>query len=329
MPSEEMAAVTAEINQAVEEFAASKAMEQDGLEDGEQKKETSDRLTQLQWIKSEADSAETGEQIEKSVVSDTEAESKKDDIKEEENTPISAPPVIGDEALMQAVYAGIPLADARAFPNEESLIRVTDSLRQVYQTAESKSEKTEDVIDPFADFPKLDPEVYEPEVIQMFDRLTGIVKQQQEAIQQFQNQHSEITQATQAATAREVEQWFDKQVSELGEDFSEALGKGGYNSLNRGSSQFTKREQIANYMAALLAGYRATGQQSPSREEVFDVAARFVLRDEYQKVHEKKLTGDLEKRASQHIQRASGKKTSSVQTPEDETVALLNAKYGI
>lgn len=239
---------------------------------------------------------------------------------------------VNDEILARAVSVGIPVADAREL--DRNLLGEIIEAREAAAVADDaelegrSAEGAGAVSDPFADLPKLNPENYEPEVVQMFDRLTGIAKQQHKTIEGLLNQQTETAQAAQAVAGEEIKQWFDTQVTGLGEEFAEALGGGDYDSLDRGSSQFAKREAIANQMSIMFSGYEAQGLNPPPRGEVFDAAARLVLRDEYQKVHERKLTGDLGSRATQHIQRAGGTRASSTQTPEEEAAAAVDAMLG-
>jgi hypothetical protein len=242
-------------------------------------------------------------------------------------------PELSDEILSRAIGAGMTLTDALSFPDEAALDRVLSVAEQAAKPADQKG--TAAVEDPFAEL-KLDPEKYEPEVVEMMDRVTKVLKNQHEQIQNFkqtqqafEQKQEEAARAGQMAAAQEIEQWFDKQVEGLGEDFADALGTGGYLSLDRGSSQFAKRSEIADQMSVLMAGYQAQGLDAPPREEVFNAAAGLVLRDEHRKVHEKKLAGDLEKRASQHIQRAGGSKGTTAKTPEEEVAQALQEKFGI
>lgn len=234
---------------------------------------------------------------------------------------------ISDAALTEAVRAGIPLEDARLFGSDAALMRVVGAVRAAAEAASVREEDTEQESDPFADLPKLDPEQYEPEVIAMFDKLTGIVRQQYDRIKSFESQQQGVVQSTQQATAREVEQWFDKQVESLGEEFTDALGVGGYSSLDRGSAQFAKRDQIAQQMAVLLSGYNASGLAVPPREQVFDQAAKIVLANEYRTIGERKLSADLAKRSKQHIARVGGQGSKQVKSPEEETAALIDQKF--
>ena len=244
------------------------------------------------------------------------------------------PVTISDEALSAAVIAGIPLAEARSFRSEEALLRVVDTIRSTVesQIAAAGANKTDggagkkEDEDPLANLPELDPELA-PEIRQTFDTLKDVVRKQQETIKSFQAQQEQTATANQQAAEQELQQWFDTQVDNLGEDFAEALGKGAMSTLGQGSSQYAKRDQIANQMAVLLAGYRASGQQVPPREQVFGVAARLVLADEFAAVKERELGKDLARRAGQHINRAGGKKTKTNQSPQEETAALLDEKF--
>jgi len=244
------------------------------------------------------------------------------------------PVTISDDALSAAVIAGIPLAEARSFASEDALLRVVDTIRSTVESQiaaagtgkETKEAEEEEKEDPLANLPELDPELA-PEIRQTFDVLKDMVRKQQETIKSFQTQQEQTATASQQAAAQELQQWFDTQVDNLGEDFAEALGKGAMSTLSRGSSQYAKRDQIANQMAVLLAGYQASGQQAPPREQVFDTAAKLVLMDQFASVRERELSKDLGKRAGQHISRAGGKKTKTNQSPLEETADLIDRKF--
>jgi len=235
-----------------------------------------------------------------------------------------AKPTISDYALIQASRVGIDADAARRFPDEASLlgavINILDRTREVNEEAEQEE-------DAFAEFPELDPEVYEPEAIQMFSAMKDILQKQNDKIQSLQSQHEQVAVNNQQASAVEVERWFDSQIGSLGEDFADALGTGGYSSLDRGGSQFAKRDAIASQMAVLLAGYQAAGIQVPSREKVFDFAVKIVLHDEFRGLSEKKLASSLSKRSKQHISRANGQTSKSTKSPQDETAALLDEQF--
>jgi len=253
----------------------------------------------------------------------------------------AASDTVSDELLERAVDVDISVADARSLPlaSLERIVKAREEYAAADIAAKEQAAKApdgqEDAKDPFADLPKLDPEVHAPEVIGAFEKYAKILKQQhetarqqQETIEALQGRQEETSLVSEARAAAEVEKWFDEQVAKLGEEFSEALGTGDYRSLSQGSSQYAKREAIAKQTSVLIAGYDATNQQRPPCEELFKTAARLVLSDEYQAIHNKKVAGDLESQSSQHLQRAEGRKAVSTQTPEEEAAAAIDAKFG-
>jgi hypothetical protein len=241
-----------------------------------------------------------------------------------------APAGPSEDALIQALTVGIPISDAKAFSSDESLLRAVNAVRDAAAAVDSEDggdEGSQEAEDPLAGFPELDPEEYDPNVIKAFEATKALIKTQHETIQELRSgQQESAAQSTQAA-ARDVEQWFDSQVAGLGDDFKETLGEGATSALTPGSPQQVKRDQIASRMATMLAGYNATGQQAPPREEVFQEAARLVLHDEFAAARERKLAKELEKRAGQHIQRPGGKKEKRTQSPFDETAEMLDNKF--
>lgn len=236
-------------------------------------------------------------------------------------------PVISDYALTQAAQVGIPVDKARLFDSDESLLGVVQSISDSLTVGEPGDDGSGQEGDILASLPELNPDEFEPEVIKQFDALKNVIRKQQESIDEFQANQQSASQVRAEASAREVTQWFDKQISSLGEEFAESLGAGSYDSLDRGSSHFANRDKIANQMAILLNGYSASGQKAPPREEVFDAAARLVLRDEFANASERKLAAKLAKRGKQHTQRAGGQSVKSKKSPIAETAALIDQKF--
>lgn len=280
-----------------------------------------------------ADDSQASEDGESTEESDSEAV-----VEDSKETETKTDDTISDGALERAVQAGLPLSSARKFVDEDSLVAAVDSLERASKRIQEQYDAQdrehdaqydeEEPADPFADMPKLDPDAHEPHVIETFEKMKEIIKAQGDEIRAAQTQQNEASNVAAGASAAEVGRWFDKQVTELGEDFSDALGEGDLTSLSQGSSQYAKRNDIAGYMATLLAGYDSQGLQSPPREEVFRDAARHVLHDEYDTIRSRKLSKDVERRSKQHIQRAGSQKASSTQTPEEEAAEAIDAKFG-
>jgi hypothetical protein len=241
-------------------------------------------------------------------------------------TPAAATPVISDAAIMRAVRAGLSLDDARSFASDAMLDRVVASIESVKGQNKPVEEEVKEETDPFAELPKLNPEEYEPEVVAMFDKLVGLIKDQHNALRNIQATSKSVEADRATKFAEETEAWFDGQVEALGEDFKESLGTGKYRSLQPNSPQYAKRDAIANQVAVLMAGYRSSGQ-TPQRDAVFAQAAQLVLRDEYQKLYEKRLSADLANRSTQHLSRVGSQQGKSKGDPIAEVAAMLDEKF--
>lgn len=251
-----------------------------------------------------------------------------------ENTPsdtpkedISPQPHFQQESLVRAMSNGLTFSEARSFSSNEELDYFSERLEQNARSVESKQQEQE-VDDPFAGLPKLDPENFDPEVVEMFDKLVGIVKDQHSAIQehktqreQFQNHYLETSQA---ANQVEVETWFDRQIEGLGDDFKDVLGEGKYNALDKESSQFKNRDAIANQMSVLLAGYNVQGFPIPPREEVFAMASQSVLSEKFSELENNKLSDELKEQSRQHIQRANRPSSTVAKTPDEEDAEIAS-----
>ncbi len=240
---------------------------------------------------------------------------------------------ISDYAIEQAIQSGLTIAEARSFPNDESLLKIVSITERFIERVNGvgpevdKKEEGGDLEDLISKIPDLDPEEFTPETVAMFGALKDIITQQQDSIREISQQQTAAADARLATTAEEVEGWFDSEVSNLGEDFAEALGTSGYSSLLQGSPQLAKRDEIATQILVLNAGYAAIGAKTPSRAEVFKIASQFVLQKEFEQIKTKKVTGELSKRSKQHLQRGSGKKNKSQVSPEEEIAAELDQKY--
>ena len=233
------------------------------------------------------------------------------------------PPALPSILIERAVRAGLALDDVQTFKSAKALDAVCGALEAKSAVAE---EQRADPLDALAN---LDPDEYEPEVIEMFGTLTQEIRAQREKIDALQSGHEQYARAGQEAAKREVVQWFDSQIEKLGDDYAEALGKGAHSSLVPGSPQLVKREAIAECTEILMAGYRATGRPVPSRDDIFAQAASSVLSSEAAGVRDRKVQKSLAKRSGQHIARgadARGKEVST-KSPSDEVASMLDAKY--
>jgi hypothetical protein len=265
---------------------------------------------------------------EEAPVVDTEVKSEeKTEIKSEEKPEVKTEvkPKLSNEALTRAIRAGLTFEDAKSFANDEALNRVSASIENAHKPVEEENEES-DEDDLFAQIPNLDPEEYEEGVVNTFEALKKVIQKQQEELKSMKEYQARIADAGRQNYAKETEKWFDSQISGLGEDLSEILGNGEYSKLDRSSSQFATRDQIANQTAILIAGYQASGIQI-DRDKAFQQAVKLVLGDEMAKASDKKLNADLDKRSKQHIQRANTKQAKHKGDTVAEVAAMLDEKF--
>ena len=269
--------------------------------------------------------------VETKEVETKEVETKEVETKEVETKEVEKKePVVSDEALSQAVQAGIPLSQAKKFTDEDSLLQVVQTIYEAADTGEGEGkegEGKEGEVDVDDLLEKLKSKDIDPEALELLRTLSDASKEQQKQLETYREQQEQLVTADNTATAREVKSWFDAKVASLGEDYSEVLGTGDYDDLPKDSPQLTKRDEIADRAAVLFAGYQATGQTPPPRDEVFETAARSVLAKEFAAVDGKKLEASLEKRAKTHISRAGGQDGSNKQSPSKEIADELDRKY--
>ena len=276
------------------------------------------------------DAGSTAEKEDEAVVSAGDGDAEVDDDavtkeKEAADAEKHSVPSLAAAVVERAIRVGISLEDAQSYPNEQVLASACDLIEKKAAAGESDEEAE----DRLAALESLDPEQYEPEVIEMFGVLAGEIREQRAQVAALKAEHEQSAKANQSAVSNEVVQWFDGKVGDLGDDYVKALGKGSHDSLDKASPEYAKREAIAEQIAIMLAGYTATKRPVPARDEMFKRAVNFVLHDEVVAANEKKLKGDLRKRASQHLSRGSSSKgKADEKSAAEETAALIDEKYG-
>ncbi|KKM73487.1 hypothetical protein LCGC14_1410000 [marine sediment metagenome] len=247
---------------------------------------------------------------------------------------------LSQDSIIRAMKNGLSFSEANSFSNNTVLNEFSSRIEfEVQKNAQfkvqQKNQESEKVNDPFVDFPKLDPESFDPEVIEMFNKLTGIVKGQSETIRSFQDSQDQIFSQNQellrTSNQVEVERWFNEEVEGLGDDFKDVLGEGNYSSLDKNSSQFANRDAIASHMSILIAGYNSQGIAPPPKSEIFESAVRTVLSSKIGEIKDSKLSNKLRDQSTQQIQRANKSASFASKTPEEEDAELgelLDQKFG-
>jgi len=289
-------------------------------------------------VKSDSDiteeSTDSEEEVEaKKILGDVDVDVDAGESKDAETgTDDKTPVQFNDTVLARAVACGITLSEARSFPDNKTLGRFVDSVEQnlIHEVApHEETAKKDDKVDLFAGLPELNPDDYSPEVIKTLDHFKEVLIKQQEQLQSYEARTDYAQESMQDAGQKEMVGWFDRAIEGLGDDYKETLGEGGFGLLPETSQEFGNRDDIAGHMALMHDGYVAQGREPPSREELFTAAVNAVLPDVRSNVQQRKLEGELEQQASQHIQRVGGGRNKSAKSPEEETAALLNDKFSL
>ncbi len=223
------------------------------------------------------------------------------------------PPAISEGVLGLAAQAGFSAAEAQSFGSEGTLLKVIQMVADRKEPVKKEEQKQVPLL---GDLPELDPEQYEPEAIETFKKMKDAIQKQQEVIEQLVQGTQQFQENQAAQNEREIESWFDQKVTGLGKNYEKTLGQGSYGDLSQGSSQIAKRDEIAEHISLLAAGYESTGRESPPLDVLFDQAAKFILQDDISEVKERQLSDRLRKRAKQHIARNGTEKLSSMETEE-------------
>lgn len=310
---------------ATDQNDAGDAGEESDAKEQEDASEAEGNSDEVKFEEIKLEESELGESSDESGESD--ASDGDDGVGSGDAEKVPAPTLRTPELVERAVRVGMSMRNAMDFPSDVSLENTCTLLEQSQAALNAgDQEEQPDQIEELLG--KLESVEYDEEAAETIGTLVGAIRQQQEQIKELQEGHEQSVRTGTAAAAREVEQWFDGEVEALGPDFKESLGEGAYSSLAPGSPQLAKREAIADQVAILGAGLQATGKTIPPREELFKQAAGLVLRDEMQKIHERKLEGSLRSRSKQHISRAGRHEQSqSTESPVDATVAALRRKF--
>lgn len=331
----------AEIDEGVE--ATAKEAEQEAAEmsgQAEPDKKEGDEEEEEEGKESTTDqkadeTSESDEEESEETADDKPRESEDEEEEEPAKKDEGEPPALSDEALTRAVKAGMTLADARTFANEDTLGRFVGMLEERANDGEGDNDEgdgdeegkkgdSENEDDPLADLPDLDPDEVAPEIATAFNGLKKIAQQQQETITSLRGEDKGATDEGKESAGQPTEQqvqegtkWFDSQVNNLGEDYKAVLGEGDISSLKEGSQEFANRQKVAQRMQMLAAGYESVGEQV-TPDALFQEAVEKVFSE---------TKKQLASRSKTHTQRPGRNKTKPKASAEDEIASELNDKY--
>jgi len=188
---------------------------------------------------------------------------------------------ITDEQLERAVQAGVSIAVARTIKDAKALDDVIALVAPKKEGSENVEELAE--TDLFAAIPELDPEEYDEKIVKAVEVLKEIITAQQGAIKGFQ---------AQSVTQRG--DWFQSQVTGLGEDVATVL-----------KDKPEMLVELKTKFDIFEAGHKAGGGEV-DRGAVFKEAVAVVLSDVQGDVWKAAKTAKLAKRSTQRTSRPDG-----------------------
>lgn len=212
---------------------------------------------------------------------------------------------ITDDVLERAIKAGMPIGEARQYPNAGLLAIAINRMEAAAggkkDADTDKAGAGEEEVDPLAGIPDLDPDEYDEKIVAGFKALKGLIRQQHDTISELRG--------------NQVKDWFAEQVAGLGDGVVEAL-----------KTAPEKRDALKAKFNVLTAGYKAAGQEV-DRAEVFKEAASLTLAEEIAAAGKSDRTERAAKRASQSIARPSGNRQQARGDAFDDVAAELDRRF--
>jgi len=217
-----------------------------------------------------------------------------------------------DQLLSRAVLAGLPLAEAREYPNADLLGKTVDRLEATGEKQDDSSDDTsateadESVAATLDAIPDLDPEVYRDEIVDGFKAMKAVIARQEETIASLRGDQ-----------AVQGQGWFGEQVSGLADQVQAAL-----------KADPEKRTALRSKFDVLSAGYKAAEVENVDRASIFSEAVDLTLRTEVAAASDESKKDALGKRRGQHISRPGTRQSKPKGDVYEDTAAEIDRKFG-
>jgi hypothetical protein len=224
-------------------------------------------------------------------------------------------PTFSDELLARAEKLGLSKEEVADFGTEEAANKAltlfekksTATGTQTEQKPDSDANKNAATA-AFKKYEvKLDPNVFDPEII---ETVNGINEHYSKQFEAMEGQLNEARQSLNRQQALQFEQQFDGWIKELGDGYKDVLGDGRGAEMDKKSEQFGNRVKVLDEMETIAAGFVKTGKQVPPYGELFEKALASVFKDKQKEIARKEISGKLGKR--QIIARPSQRRGGNV-----------------
>ena len=163
---------------------------------------------------------------------------------------------------------------------------------------------------------------YEPEMVDVINKMgqkfTDEINDLKKENTEFKAERVENAKVAETKATEVYTTWLDGQFKATGDDFKDVFGEGSIDKHKEGSDEFKNRAKVDSKIALLVAGYKATKQDLPSREDLFQEALSSVFSEKVTQVAVGSTTGKLKNRAKQTI--GKGSSGSAAKTGMEEAI---------
>jgi hypothetical protein len=235
----------------------------------------------------------------------------------------AAQPAVDPELATRAIRAGLHYQDVVSFPNAQALERAVASLERATagqtKPAEQEQEKPAELKLP----DPLDPTLHDEKEIERDNFYRETIKTLHDQLGKVNESLGQFGQHQQQQQINERVSWFDEQVSKLGEDFEEYVGKGRVNEV---SQQFVP---VRSQLLAMTDMFQANW--SVSKEQAFAMAKNALFGDHIEKLATRKVQQRIKERSKQRAgtgsNRSNGLSNEPSHNGELAKDPVLKAKY--
>jgi hypothetical protein len=222
-------------------------------------------------------------------------------------------PNFGDELLARGEKLGLSKEEIADFGTPEMAAKALTLLEKRSQGAPAQpaeADKATQTAKPtgFEKFKvALDPDVYDPAII---ETINGINDHYAKQFETMQGQLSQAHESLSRQQALQFEQQFEGWIGELSDGYKDVLGEGSGADMDKNSEPFKNRVKVLDEMETIAAGCSRMGKQVPPYGELFEKALASVFKNKQGEIARKEISSKLSKR--QIIARPSQRRGGNV-----------------
>lgn len=229
---------------------------------------------------------------------------------EKETPVVDAKAAIDADLIEKAMKAGLTKEDAESLGSSESLKRVMAAFEKTAETEKPTAFQKFEI-------PKLDPEVFEPAIIDAFDKLNehyhDTFSAMQAQIEKMRDQMTgvagELGKELQTAEQRRVSGYFEG----LGKEWKDVFG---------GKEAQANRAKVTDEMKVIEAGMKAMGKTVPNETELFKRAVNGVFAEQLSQITKQKLSSSARDKSGQFLSKPTHRNGSALNSTQRAVMAV-------